>query len=194
MRTPQIKTSRRFQMVRRILTAMVVGVLLGVVSVNAQQSPDLSSLTRYESFLKRADAVIVTQSHPVADLPGGGGFKIAAKVAWGLGEPNKVYAADISGRIVDFDQLKGIQDGLDKLAQAINNSYEKLNAASMGYASSAGLTVNYYSYTTDNSGTKKTLYVAVGSYVLQSPKLESLLELRDQIARTREKLISLGAR
>jgi hypothetical protein len=188
-------------MTRQIFTVVIVSIILGLVNANAQQerfkpqSPDQSTLTKYEQFLRRTDAIIVTQSYPIADLPGGGGFKMTAKVAWALGETNKVYAMDISGRIVDFDQLKSTQDALDKLMQAINGSFEKLNAASMSYSSPAGISVRYYTYTFDNSPTpKRYLLIVAGSYTLQSPNIEPLVETRNLIAQAREKLISLGAK
>jgi hypothetical protein len=188
-------------MLRKFFAVTIVSILLVTVNANAQQEksesrpPDQPSLTRYEQFLKRTDAVIVTQSYLIADLPGGGGFKLAAQVAWALGEANKVYALDFSGRIVDFEQLKGMQEGLDKLVQALNSSFEKLNATSMSYSSPAGLSVSYYTYTPNNSPTPlKNLYMAVGSYVRQSPNVEPLMELRKVMAQARQKLISLGAK
>lgn len=188
-------------MTRQIFKVVIVSIILGLVNANAQQerlqpqSSERSTLTRYEQFLRRTDAIIVTQSHPIGDLPGGGGFKITAKVAWALGETDKVYAMDISGRIVDFDVLRSMQDALDKLMQAINGSFEKLNAASMSYSSPAGLSISYYTYAMDNSPKpKRNLLIVAGSYTLQSHHIEPLVETRNLIAQAREKLISLGAK
>ena len=187
-------------MLRKIFTVVVVSIFLGLVNTNSQpekseqQSPDQSMPTRYENFLKRTDAVIVTQSYPVAGLLGGSGARMTAKVAWVLDETNKVYAVETGMRIVDFEQLKGIQDGLDKISQAINSSFEKLNATSMSYSSQAGLFVSYYTYTDSSKKPKTNLYLTVGSHTTQSPGIEPLVEMRSLVAQAREKLISLGAK
>ncbi len=188
-------------MTKRIFALAILSMVLGVVTANAQSasaaqgSAAQTRLTRYESFLKRADnTVIVTQSYPVGQPAAG--WRISGNVAWALGETNKVYAADIYGRIVDFEQLKSMQEGLDKLIQAIKGSYDKLNAASMNYASPAGLSVSYYTFTGDNGTPTKSLYITIGSYAMpfRDANLDPLVKLRDEIAQTRAKLISLGAK
>jgi len=188
-------------MPRNIFTVVIVSILLGLVNGNAQQeksepqSPDQSRLTRYEKFLRRTDTIIVTQSYPIAAIPGCGGYRMTAKAAWALGETYKIYAVDLGGRLVDFEQLKAMQDGLDKLTQAINSSFEKLNAASMSYSSPAGLSISYYTYTTDDSPKpRRILYMVAGGCTSQSPNIEPLLEMRSLIGQAREKLISLGAK
>ncbi len=175
-------------------------IVLGVTgSANAQadlrESSDQSAAPQYEIVLKRTDAVIVTQSYPLSNLPGGGGFRTSAKVAWALGEAEKVYALDLSGRLIDFNQLAGIEGGLAKLIQAVNTSFDTLKAESMSYRSSSGVSANYYSYLTDGSDKpRRNLYLVAGSYSSSSPNTEALSQLRDLIAQARQKLIALGAK
>jgi hypothetical protein len=115
-------------------------------------------------------------------------------VAWALGETQKVYAADIGDKIVDFDQLAAIQDGLDKMIQAVNTSFDTLHASSMIYSSPSGVSANYYSYVDGSDKPKRNLSLAVGTGSVQSPNIEALAQLRDTIAQARQKLVSLGAR
>jgi hypothetical protein len=187
---------------KRFLTVSLVAIVLGLANVaNAQlekparQSSNVSEATQYEIFLKRTDAVIVTQSYSLRNLPGGGGFRVSAKVAWALGEAKKVYAVDIAGRIIDFDQLTSVQDGLDKMIRAVNTSFDTLNASSMSYSSPSGVSASYYSYVTDGSDKpRRNLYLVAGSYTYQAPDTEALSQFRDLIAQARQKLISLGAK
>ena len=183
-------------MLRRSFAVVLVNLLLGFVSAAAQvDSPpaEQPQPTKYEKFLQRTDKLIVTKSYPLGDLPGGGGFKIFAQVAWALDEKEKVYAANISGRTVDFEQLQGMLDGVDKMQEGIDGLFDKLEATSMFYSSPAGLNVSYYTYTDGSGAPRRTLYMKIGSYVRQNPKTESLRELRDLIAQARAKLVELGA-
>src|SRR5258708_20786370 len=96
---------RRYEMHKRIFATTLAAIVLGLAGVaNAQldsrPTSDQSAVTQYEIFLKRTDAVIVTQSYSLPNLPGGGGFRISAKVAWALGEANKVYAVHIAGLMI----------------------------------------------------------------------------------------------
>lgn len=152
-------------MLKRFSPLAVVPILLGVIAVaNAQADSQQTATTQYERFLKRTDVVIVTQSYPLPNLPGGTGYRLSAKVAWSLGgEARKVYAADIHGRIVDFDQLAGIQDGLDKMIRAVKTSFDSLNASSISYASPYGISASYYAYVVDGSDQpKRNLYLCCG--------------------------------
>src|SRR4051812_38167780 len=127
-------------MLKTFLRLTFASIVLGLAAVaNAQVDSQQSAVTQYEKFLKRTDVVIVTQTYSLPNLPGGGGFKISAKVAWALGQPNKVYAADIGGRIIDFNQLVSIQSGLDRMIRAVNSSFDSLKASSMSYASPSGV-------------------------------------------------------
>jgi|GEM_PF-2378464 len=188
-------------MLRKTFVAIAMAILLGVINVQAQQgnAEQSAKQTEYEKFLTRTGEVIVTKSYPIGKLPGGGGSDATVNVAWVLGATDKVYAARIGWRVVDFEQLKEMQDGLDKIIQAINISFVKLDAASMSYVSPAGLSVGYYTYN-DPTGNapagkpKRNLYVAIGSYVSQGQTIETVVELRNLIAQAREKLISLGAK
>jgi hypothetical protein len=185
---------------KRFFAFTLVVIVLGVAGVaNAQldsrQSSAQSAATQYENFLKRTDAVIVTQSYSLPDLPGNGGFRISAKVAWALGEAKKTYALDIAGRIIDFDQLANIEDGLDKMIRAVNTSFDTLNATSMSYSTHSGVSATYYSYVTAGSDKpRRNLYFVAGSYTHQSPNTESLSQFRDLLAQARQKLIALGAK
>jgi hypothetical protein len=185
---------------RKFFALTIAVIVLALANAaNAQtdsrESSDKSARTKYENFLKSTDAVIVTQSYPLPNLPGGGGFKTSAKVAWALGEQRKVYALDISGRIIDFDQLASIEDGLDKMIRAVNTSFDKLNASSISYSSQAGVSASYYSYVTDGSDKpRRNLLLLTGSYIYQGPNTESLSQFRDLIAQAQQKLISLGAK
>lgn len=189
-------------MLRKVFTTIIISFLFGMTTAIAQQeksdsqASQHSTLTSFESFMKQTDAIIVTKAYPISELPPkGSGTKVTAMVAWVLGQTVKAYAVYFDGRIVDFDQLKNMQDGLDRFVQAVNGSFEKLSADSMSYSSPAGLSVSYYAYSTnDSSALKKNLYVKIGSYVYQSSDLEPLIEIRNQIAQAREKLISLGAK
>ena len=184
---------------RKILCTLAMSILMGVVTTNAQQeSVDQSTSasskqTNYEKFLARTDAIIVTQAHPLATIPNGAG-DATANVAWVLGEENKIYAAYIGGVFVDFERLKELQDGLDKMIQAVNNSFDKLNAASVSYSSPSGLNVSYYTYKDSAGKPRRNLILTMGSYTSQTPTTEPLSEFRNLIAQAREKLISLGAR
>lgn len=185
-------------MLRKTFAAVAITILVGLINVqaqqdNAEQTPNQSKQTKYEKFLTRTDAVIVTKSYPIGKLSAGG-LGNTVNVAWVLGESDKVYAARIGGRVVDFEQLKGMQDGLDKIIQAINSSFDKLDAASMSYSSPAGLSVSYYTYNDSAGKPKRNLYLAMGSYVSQGLTIEPVVELRNLIAQAREKLILLGAK
>ena len=176
-------------------------IVLGLASAanaetGAQEASDKPAPTLYETFLKRTDAVIVTQSYELGNLPGGGGWKVSAKVAWALGEEfRKIYALDLAGRIIDFDQLRGMQDGLDKMIRAVNTSFDTLNASSISYSSPAGVSASYYSYVTDASPKpQRNALLVAGSYSYSAGKVETLSQFRDLIAQAREKLTSLGAR
>jgi hypothetical protein len=139
--------------------------------------------------------VIVTQSYPLPDLPGGGGWRLSAKVAWALGENKKVYAVDIGGRIIDFDQLATIEDGLARMNRAVTTSFDALNASSISYASPYGVSANYYSYVLDGSEKpKRNLHLLAGSYSYQSPNIESLTQFRELLTQARQKLVLLGAK
>lgn len=183
-------------MLYRFFSLTIAAILLGVASIaNAQGDSKEAPTTQYEKFLKRTDVVKVIQSYPLADMPGGGGTKITAKVAWALGENQKVYAVEISNRIIDFDQLASIQEGLDKMIAAVKTSFETLNASSISYASASGVSASYYSYLVPGSDKPKTsCYIAAGSYAYESPNIDGLLRLRGLVAQGREKLISLGAK
>jgi len=183
-------------MLKRFSPLTVAVILLSVIAVaNAQTDSKQTATTQYERFLKRTDVVIVTQSYPLPNLPGGGGFRLSANVGWALGEGKKVYALDLSGRVVDFDQLASIQDGLDNMIRIVTTSFDTLNASSIRYASTSGVSANYYSYVVDGSDKpKRNLYLVAGSYSSQSPNLESLTQFRDLIAQGRQKLMSLGAK
>ena len=187
-------------MLKRFFPLALAVVLLGITGVaNAQldsrQSAAQSATSEYENFLKRTDAVIVTQSYSLPNLPGGGGFRTSAKVAWALGETQKVYALDISGRIIDFHQLANIEDGLNKMIRAVNTSFDTFNASSMSYSSQFGVSASYYSYVTDGSDKpRRNLYLVAGSYTFQSPNTEPLSQFRDLIMAARQKLIALGAK
>ena len=174
---------------------MLVNLLLSFVTASAvaQTGQQPTEQTKYERFLARNDKLIVTKSYPVGQLPGGGGFNVSVQVAWALGETEKVYAASVGGRVVDFDQLQAMLDGMDKMAQAVGGLFDKLEATSMRYSSPAGLTVSYYTYNDASGVPRRNLYIAAGSYVSQSPTTKPLGELRDLIARARAKLVSLGA-
>jgi hypothetical protein len=183
-------------MLVRSFAVVLVTLLLGFASAIAQteqQSTDQQKPTKYERFLTRNDKLMVTKSYPVGKLPGGSGFDVSVRVAWALGETERVFAASIGGRIVDFEQLQAMLDGMDKMTEAIGGLFDKLEAASMHYSTPAGLKVNYYSYS-DSSGTpRRNLYLVAGSYVSQSPTAEFLIETRNVIAQARAKLVSLGA-
>ena len=183
-------------MLRRSFAAVLAGLLLGSTSVIAQTGPPLTDQpkpTKYERFLTRNDKVIVTKSYPVGKLPGGGGFDVSVQVAWALGETERVYAARIGGRVVDFDQLQVMLDGVDKMAQAVGSLFDKLEATSMHYSTPAGLAVSYYSYQDQSGAPRRNLHLAAGSYISQSPTTEPLTETRNLIAQARAKLVSLGA-
>jgi hypothetical protein len=191
-------------MYKKFLSLTVVGMVLSVAAVvNAQSDSQQALTSQYENFVKRTDVVIVTQSYPLSDLPGGGGFRVSAKVSWALGEARKVYAVDLGGRIIDFDQLAGIQEGLDKMIGAVTNSFDSLNMSSISYKSPAGVSASYYSYVADGSDKPaRNLYVSIGTYMYQTGKmdsltptsLDSLQHIRTVIAQSREKLVSLGAK
>jgi len=183
-------------MLKRFSPLTILPILLGVIAVaHAQADPQQPPTTQYDKFVKRTDVVIVTQSYPLPDLPGGGGYRLSAKVAWALGETKKVYAADFHGRLVDFDQLAGIQDGLGKMIRAVSTSFDSLNASSISYASASGISANYYSYVIDGSDKpKRNLYLVAGGYIYQSPNIEPLMQFRDLVVQTRDKLASLGAK
>jgi hypothetical protein len=183
-------------MLKKLLPLTVVGIVFGLAVVgNAQTDSQPSAITQYEKFVKRTDAVIVTQSYPLPDLPGGGAFRMSAKVATTLGEPKKIYGVDIAGMMIDFDQLATIQDGLDKMIRAANSSLDTANASSISYRSPFGLSANYYSYIVDGSDKPKwNLYLVAGNYTYQAPNIEGLTTFLDLIGQARQKLISLGAR
>jgi hypothetical protein len=183
-------------MLKKTFAAVAMAILLGLINVQAQQgnAEQSAKQTEYEKFLTRTGAVIVTKAYPIGKLAGGGGPDTTVNVAWVLGETDKVYAARIGWRVVDFEQLKEMQDGLDKIIQAINSSFVKLDAASMSYVSPAGLSVSYYTYNDPVGKPKRNLYVAIGSYVSQGQTIETVVELKNLIAQAREKLISLGAK
>lgn len=186
-------------MYKKLFAFAFVAIMLGVTGVaNAQRDSravtNQPEATQYEIFLKRENAVIVTQSYSLPDLPGGGGFRSSAKVAWALGEDRKVYALEVASRIIDFDQLTTIQDGLDNMIRAVNTSFDALNASSMSYSSPAGVSASYVSYIPYGSDKpRRNLYLVVGSFTLNT-SIESLGQLRDLISQARQKLISLGAK
>ena len=183
---------------RTTLIAVVLCFLFGLTSANArhgkaeQQAFDQSPITVYESFLKQTDVVIVTRSYTVGSL--GGGWDVSAKVAWALGDMNKVYALDIGGHIIDFGRLKETQDGLDKMVEAVNSSFDKLNAASMSYSSKVGISASYYAYKDSSGKLRRNLYVTMGSFVTQGENVEPLVKIRNLMGQGREKLVSLGAK
>jgi hypothetical protein len=181
-------------MLKRFFVLTLVTLTLSFSAVaNAQSESKSEATTKYERFLKRTDVVIVTQSHSLGSLPGGG-WKILAKVAWALGESQKVYAAEVGDQIVDFDQLTTLEEGLNKMVGAVNGSFDSLNLSSMSYVSS-GISANYYSYVTDESSQpKRNLYLKAGVFWHQSPKIDALAQLRDLIVKARERLVSLGAK
>jgi hypothetical protein len=184
-------------MLRRSLAVAFTSVLIGLISATAhaqtEHPTERAEPTKYEKFLMRSDELIVTKSYAIGKLPGGGGLDVSVRVAWALGETEKVYAASVGGRIVDFEHLQGMLDGMDQMTQAIGSLFDKLEATSMRYTSPAGLRVTYYIYN-DPSGTpRRHLYLVAGSYVSQGPTTEPLVETRDLVAQARAKLVSLGA-
>jgi hypothetical protein len=187
-------------MYKKLFVFTFMAVMLSVAGVangqrDSREVSDQSPVTQYEIFLKRTDALIVTQSYSLPNLPGGGGYRISAKVAWALGEGRKIYAVDIAGRVIDFNQLSGIQDGLDQMIRAVNTSFDALNASSMSYSSHTGVSATYYSHIFDGSDKpQRNLLLVAGSYTHQSPNMESLSQFRDLISQARQKLISLGAK
>jgi hypothetical protein len=182
-------------MLKKLLPLTVAVVVLGLAGLaQAQTGPQLP-ISRYEKFVRRTDVVIVTQSYPLPNLPGGGGFKAFAHVSTALGKPQKIYGARIAERLIDFDQLAIIQDGLDRMIRAARSSGSRPNTSSISYKSPFGISANYYSYQVDGSDKPKwNLYLVAGSYTYQSPDIETLTRFRDVIGQARQKLISLGAR
>jgi hypothetical protein len=183
----------------KTLTAIRFGlILLGLAfaanaQVDSRRSSEPSAVSEYETFLKRTDTVLVTQSFPLTDVLGRGGHGPTAKISWVFGDAKKLYALDIYDQVVDFNKLESIEDGLDKLYQAVNTSFETTKASSMSYSSPFGIYANYYSFTV-NGKSQKNLYLVIGSYISQSPTAEPLARLRDVIEQGRQKLIELGAK
>ena len=182
-------------MLKKLWSLTVLGIVLGLAAVTHAQTGSQSPMSQYEKFVRRTDVVIVTQTYPLANLPGGGGFKAMVHVSTAFGSHRKFYGARFSDGLVDFSQLAIIQDGLDKMIRAVHRSSETPNASSISYKSPFGISANYYSFKFDGSDKPKWyMYLAAGTYKYQSTDVETLTTFRDIIAQARKKLISLGAR
>ncbi|HEX5733974.1 MAG TPA: hypothetical protein VF131_14160 [Blastocatellia bacterium] len=185
-------------MFRRFVALLFIA-FFGVMAVNAQDVETLKPVpkkwepTKYEEFLLRRDAVIVSQSHNIIrdESPF---FDVSVKIAWELGQSEKLYAATINNQTVDFDQLKEMLEVIDRMSNTINNEFEKLAATYVSYSSNMGLSITYYVYTDSSGKPQRNLSLSFkGSFLGQGPSIEPLSRLRKVIVEAREKLISLGA-
>lgn len=160
-----------------------------------QQAADELPSTKYQKHLSRTAALIATKTYPIGKLTSGGVFDVSVKVGWILGEVDKVYAATFDNRVVDFDQLKVMQDELDKVIEASDGFFDKVDATSLSYSSPTGFGVSYYTYNDSSGKQLRNLYLTFrGSYITQGPSTEPLVKLRSFVTQAREKLISLGAK
>ena len=185
-------------MCRQAIAVLFIAIL-GAIPVNAQEVETTKPLpnqwqpTKYEEFVSRKDAVIVSQSHNIIrnESPF---FDVSVKIAWELGQPEKVYAAAINNRIVDFDQLKEMLEIINRMSNTISNEFEKMGATSVTYSSNMGLSITYYIYTDELGKPQRNLSLHFkGSFLGQGPSIEPLARMRKVIVEAREKLISLGA-
>ena len=184
-------------MTKRILALALINVLLGPIAVIAQEAKPQQlqekALSKYEQFMSRKDALIVSKKYQIGKLEANG-MGVWVLEAWELGRSEKIYAAFLYNKTVDFDQLQEMLEALDRMTEAIRGEFDKIEATSMSLSTKSGLGISYYIYDM-GSGPKRHLYLLIkDALVYQGPSIEPLTTFRELISQARHKLVSLGAK
>jgi hypothetical protein len=186
-------------MAKRFFYVLLINVVVGLTCVNAQearteQSPEKTKTTKFEQYLSRTDALILSKKSLIGKLEETS-TDVSVSVAWELGKTEKVYAATIGEQTVDFEQLQKMLEDMDKMIQAIGSEFNKVETTSMRLSSESGLSMGYYAYTEGSGTPKKNLYLKIKeTFITQGPSTEPLVKLRELVAQARQKLISMGAK
>lgn len=188
-------------MAKRIFYCSLFTLLMGLICANAQDaktdehSSEKSKPSKFEQFISRTDALIVSKGFSIGRIEASGGTEVSVKVAWELGKDERLYAASISYATVDFEQLQEMQDAINRMVKAVNTEFDRLEAGTMTLSTKSGLSMSYYAFK-DSLGTpKRNLYLKINDkFITQGPAIEPLVKLGTLVGQAREKLIALGAK
>jgi len=185
-------------MTKRILYVTLINVLFGLTAANAQEakaeeSQEKARSSKFEQFTSRKDALIVRKNYQIGKADGTF-IDVRVSEAWELGQSQKTYAAVVTDKTFDFDQLQGMLEAIDRMTKAIPAEFDKVEATSMSLSSVSGLRMVYSTYN-DSAGPKRQLYITIpDKYLYGGPSIEPLTKLRELISQARQKLVSLGAK
>ncbi len=188
-------------MVNKMILIVILSLLVGLSNAKAiqessDQSPDKAQkLTKYEKFLNRSGSFVLSKTYIVGQHKEGSAYDVSAMTAWDMGSPSeRIYAARFGGLIVDYDDLGGLPQELDKIIQAVEKSADNQDATSMRYRALNGLEFDYFINQFGSGNSQRIARLTLHGIFLAGGSMNSVLELRTLISQAREKLISLGAK
>jgi hypothetical protein len=187
-------------MSKRTVAIVIITLLFGLSPASANQEGSAQDAnndrkpTKYERFLDRSGSFILSKVYPIGEHKEGSGYSVAAMAAWEMGSSEKIYAARLGGLVVDFDELEGIRQELEKIIQAVEQSSNKPEAASMRYKALNGLEFDYFTAQYASGNPQPIVRLTLRGSFLAGGSMNSVVELRTLVTQAREKLISLGAK
>jgi hypothetical protein len=189
-------------MVNKMILIVLLSLLVGLsnakpIQESSDQSPDKAQkLSKYEKFRNRSGSFVLSKSYIVGQHKESIAYDVSAMTAWDMGSSSseRIYAARLGGLIVDFDDLGGLQQELDKIIHAVEKFADKQDATSMRYRALNGLEFDYFPNQPGSDNSQRAAQVTLHGRFLAGGSMNSVLELRTLISQAREKLISLGAK